>query len=92
MVKPSKGPFSGRTRKLKGRTRVTVAQAVRTFNLGDKVVVSPKARCGGLPNLRYCGRHGVVRERRGNAYMIEVGDMGKKKQIVVGPVHLKLAV
>lgn len=83
--------MSRRTRKLKGRTGITVAQRVRTFNIGDKVVISPKATPEGLPNLRYSGRHGVIRERRGNGYVVEVGDMGSKKSVIVGPVHLKLS-
>ena len=91
MVKSSKGAFSKRTRKLAGKTGITVAQLVKTFNVGDKVIVSPKAKFEGLPHLRYSSRHGVVRERRGKSYVVEVGDFKMRKQIIVGPVHLRLA-
>ncbi len=91
MVKRSKGAFCGRTRKLKSKTGVTVAQIVRTFNVGDKVVISPKARWEGLPHLRYSGRHGHIVEKRGRSYLVEVGDFSMRKRIIVGPVHLKLA-
>lgn len=91
MVKSSRGAFSKRTRKLAGKTGITVAQLVKTFSVGDKVIISPKAKFEGLPHLRYSSRHGVVREKRGKSYVVEVGDFNKRKLIVVGPVHLKFA-
>lgn len=91
MVKPSKGALSGRTRKLRGKSRVSVAQTVRTFSVGDKVVITPKATPKGQPHLRYANRYGIVVERRGKGYIVEVDDYKKRKKIVVGPVHLKLA-
>ena len=91
MVKRSRGSFSGRTRKLRGKGRVSVAQAVRTFNVGDKVIITPKAKRAGLPNLRYANRHGVVVEKRGKSYLVKVRDQSAVKQIIVGPVHLKLS-
>ena len=91
MVKPSKGSFSRRTRKLKGKSVTSVARLVREFSVGDKVIVAPKAKFKGLPHLRYSGRHGRIIERRGNSYMVEVRDLGSKKSVIVGAVHLKLA-
>jgi large subunit ribosomal protein L21e len=91
MVKRSKGAFNGRTRKLKGKSIVTVAQIIRTFKVGDKVVVTPKARWDGMPHLRYTGRQGVILEKRGKAYMVEVRDYKVKKNIIVGAVHLTMA-
>lgn len=83
--------MSGRTRQLRGKGRVSVAQAVRTFNVGDKVVVTPKAIRSGLPHLRYANRHGIVVEKRGKAYIVEVRDQDSTKRLIAGAVHLKLA-
>ncbi|MEW6748127.1 MAG: 50S ribosomal protein L21e [Candidatus Micrarchaeota archaeon] len=91
MVKPSKGAFSGRTRKLRGKSITSVTQAVRKFNVGDKVVIAPKAKFEGLPHLRYSARHGVIKEKRGNGYLVEVGDFKMRKSVIVGAVHLKLS-
>lgn len=91
MVKPSKGAFNRRTRKLKGKSVVSVARLVQTFNLGDKVIIEPKAKFIGMPHLRYASKHGIITERRGKSYMVEVSDFAKKKKsIIVGSVHLKL--
>jgi len=83
--------MSRQTRKLKGRVGVTVARQIRTFNIGDTVIITPCARPGGRPHLRYSGRHGIIKERRGNSYVVEVGDMGSRKSVIAGPIHLKLA-
>ncbi len=91
MVRASKGAFNRRTRKLKGKSVVSVAQLVRTFNVGDKVIIDPKAKFIGMPHLRYASRHGVIKEKRGKSYMVEVGDFNKKKSIICGSVHLKLS-
>ncbi len=91
MVKASKGSFNRRTRKLKGKSVVSVAQLVRTFKVGDRVIIDPKAKWIGLPHLRYASRHGVIREKRGKSYVVEVADFNKKKSIICGPVHLRLS-
>ncbi|MBD3210436.1 50S ribosomal protein L21e [Candidatus Micrarchaeota archaeon] len=91
MVKSSKGTLSGKTRMLKGKSRVSVNERVKTFEIGQKVVITPKAIEKGLPHLRYRNRHGRVVEKRGKGYLVEISDYGKTKKLVVGPVHLKLA-
>ena len=91
MVKTYKGAFNRRTRKLKGKSRISVAKMVQTFKVGDNVIISPKAKYEGLPHLRYSGKQGAIIEKRGKSYIVLVKDMKSTKQIVVGPVHLKLA-
>jgi large subunit ribosomal protein L21e len=91
MVKASKGIFNRRTRKLRGKSVTSVAQSVRTFNVGDKVILNPVAKMAGLPHLRYSGKHGVIKDQRGKSYIVEVADYKKRKEIIVGSVHLKLA-
>ncbi|HID73110.1 TPA: 50S ribosomal protein L21e [Candidatus Micrarchaeota archaeon] len=91
MVQRSKGTLSARTRKLKGKARVSVAEQVKTFNVGDKVVLKPRSTSKGMPALRYSGRHGLVVKRRGGAYVVQIRDGGKKKELIAGPIHLQLA-
>lgn len=90
MVKASRGAMSRLTRRLKGKGTVTVAEYVRTFKVGDKVVIRPKAKWIGLPHLRYSNRHGIVVEKRGKSYVVEVKDYSTTKKIIVSPIHLAL--
>jgi large subunit ribosomal protein L21e len=76
---------------LRGKGKVSVAKAMATFNIGDKVVITPRALRSGLPHMRYANRHGKIVEKRGKAYMVEVADMNATKRILVGTVHLQLS-
>ena len=76
---------------MRGKGKVSVAKAVRTFKVGDRVIITPKAIRSGLPHLRYANRHGTVIEKRGRSYVVEVKDMKSKKTIIAGSVHLELA-
>ncbi|MBU0532305.1 50S ribosomal protein L21e [Candidatus Micrarchaeota archaeon] len=91
MVKRSKGKLSGQTRKLRGKSKVSIANTVRSFKIGEKIRICPKAKREGLPHLRYRNRYGVVVEKRGKSYVVEIQDYKKKKQLIVGSIHLKLA-
>lgn len=90
MVKRSRGMLSRRTRRLSGKIRATVSEFVKTFDIGTKVIITPKAYYMGLPSLRYSNKYGTIVERRGESYVVEIQDGGKKKRLVSHPVHLKL--
>ncbi len=77
---------------LRGKGKVSVAKAVATFNIGDKVVITPRAIRSGQPHLRYANRHGKIVEKRGMAYLVEVTDMNATKRLIVGTVHLQLSI
>lgn len=91
MVKRSHGMLSRRTKKLAGKSRATVSEFVKTFEIGSKVIISPKAYHIGLPALRYINRYGIVVAKRGSSYVVEIKDGRMKKQLISHPIHLKLA-
>ena len=57
MVKNSRGFLSGRTRNLKHKRKLTVSDMVRTYEVGNKVLVSVKPVRDGMPAPRYNGKH-----------------------------------
>jgi large subunit ribosomal protein L21e len=91
MVQRSRGTLSSNTRKLRGKTKVTVADEVRTFEIGSKVILKLKARHRGRPHLRYSGRHGHIIKKQGNAYVVKVKDGKSTKELIASPIHLMLA-
>jgi len=91
MVKNSKGTLSGNTRKLRGRLALTVSSRVKTFDIGAKVIISQIPLSKGQPHMRYRGRHGIVVEKQGKSYVVEIQDGGSRKKLVSSPVHLKAA-
>jgi large subunit ribosomal protein L21e len=92
MVKKSRGPRRDTRRKLKQTVgkRPAITKFLRTFKSGEKVVLYPEPSSQkGMPFLRYKGRVGTIAGKRGNSYIVEFKDGGKKKTIISRPEHLK---
>jgi large subunit ribosomal protein L21e len=65
---------------------------LQSFDNGEKVIIFPEPSSQkGMPFLRYKGNIGKVVERRGQGYLVEIDDGGKKKIIISRPEHLKRA-
>lgn len=89
MVKNSKGMLSGNTRRMKGKTDITVSSQVRTFELGTKVVIVQKATSRGMPHMRYNGKHGTIIKKQGKCYVVAIKDGGLTKELISNSIHLK---
>ena len=94
MGKKSKG-YKRRTRRLRKHVRrrglPPISKAIQELDLGSRVtiVVDPSVPKG-QPHRRYHGKVGVVAERRGGAYVVEVSDGNSIKRIISRPEHLKV--
>lgn len=95
MARRSKGLKSKSRRKLTKHPRQRglppVSRATQELCGGTKVTIFidpsvPK----GQPHPRYHGRVGVVRERRGGAYVVDVRDGGSTKKVISRPEHLRV--
>lgn len=94
MVRSSRGLRTGTRRKLsKGaRDKFTVTPYLRVFREEDRVTVIPNPTShNGMPHIRFKGSSGIVRGRRGDAYVVEVSIGNKKKMITARPEHLSPA-
>ncbi len=59
------------------------------YNGGDKVVVKIDSSIHkGMPHPRYNGKIGIVVEQRGKAYVIELRDFERTRELIVRPEHL----
>ena len=90
----SKG-FRSRTRKLltrkpRERGKVGLSRIFRGYQPGEKVVVQLNSSIHkGMPHRRYHGKIGVIVEKRGRAYVIDVAQKKAMREIIVRPEHLK---
>jgi len=94
MVKRSKGYRSKTRGKLSKHVRQRglppVSRVIQDFAPGTKVtIVLDPSIVKGQPHSRYHGRTGVVAERRGRAYVVEVQDGGSIKKVISRPEHLR---
>jgi large subunit ribosomal protein L21e len=96
MVKSSKG-FKARTRgvltkAVRKRGMPPVTQFLKTFEVGDRVIVRLEASDPhGMPHPRYQGRVCRVLQKVGRSYQIEFLDGGKRKVLIAHPIHLARA-
>jgi len=93
MVKSSKG-FRSRsrgtfTKEVRERGLPPVSRFLRTFELGEKVMVRIEpSDPHGQPHPRYQGRVCTVVAKSGRAYRVEFLDGGKRKELIALPIHL----
>lgn len=92
----SKGLFSRNTRKLSRHIRPSemgITKKIKNFDNGSKVVVMPRSTSNrSVPHPRYKGRVGVVLERRGDSYVIEITlSKSTKRKLIVPQMHLQKA-
>ena len=94
MAKRSKGYRSKSRGKLTKHVRERglspVSRVIQEFGLGVKVtIILDPGVVKGQPHPRYHGRIGVVKERRGRAYVVEIRDGGSIKKVISRPEHLR---
>ncbi|MFH1328924.1 MAG: 50S ribosomal protein L21e [Candidatus Bathyarchaeota archaeon] len=93
-MKRSQG-YRSRTRRLlrkKPRERGIrpLGPLLRDYKAGDKVhIIIEPSEMKGQPHRRYHGRHGIILENRGRAYVVNVKDGNKAKQIIALPDHIR---
>ena len=89
MAKNSKGLMVRRTKRFRKEKKITVNARVKTFEKGERVLIALQPCFKGFPAPRYDGRHGRILERRGNSYVVQISDLGARKDLIVSPVHLR---
>jgi large subunit ribosomal protein L21e len=74
--------------KLKGK--FAIRKFMQRFNSGDKVVLcADPVYQKGMYWRRFHGMIGVVDGHKGRSYEVVISDGGKRKTLIVNPVHLK---
>jgi len=77
-------------KKPRERGKIGLSQILQEYKPGERVVVkiNPTVH-GGMPHRRYHGRVGVIMDKRGGAYVVNVTQGKAIKEIIVRPEHLK---
>ncbi|MFH0829858.1 MAG: 50S ribosomal protein L21e [Candidatus Aenigmatarchaeota archaeon] len=92
MVVKSHGARKRTRDRFRGPKKLTVNRIIQNFDIGQKVAIRISSnQQKGMPFRRLNGKTGVVVEKRGRAYVVEVYDMDSKKKAIARPEHLKAA-
>jgi len=82
--------FRSKTRKKLSKGRFSIAEALQDFSPGDVVLLSLNpAVHSGMPHPKFHGFHGIVKEKRGRSFVVEVKDKNKAKIVTSRPEHLR---
>jgi large subunit ribosomal protein L21e len=94
MVKKSKGT-NFRTRRIfskhpRKRGLPSLSRMLAEYEVNSKVniIIEPSVQKG-RPHRRFHGKTGVVLEKRGQSYLIQVTDGNSTKKVIARPEHLK---
>ncbi len=80
------------TKERRRKGKISLTRYFQSFNSGDRIYLSAEpAVQKGMYYPRFMGKSGVVKGKRGRCYEVTINDLGKKKVLVVHPVHLKRA-
>jgi large subunit ribosomal protein L21e len=93
MVRATKGFRRSTRRKLKKelKKKFKVTPYLAEFKPSDRVVIKidPSSHKG-MPFPKFKGKVGIVKEKRGDAYIVVITVGNKKKEVISRPEHLAL--
>lgn len=76
-------------KRIRNRGKVSFTRFFQKFQEGDHVaVVRELAIVAGFPK-KIQGRTGVILEKRGKAYLVEIKDLNSPKKYTIRPIHLR---
>ncbi|MBR9705853.1 50S ribosomal protein L21e [Candidatus Pacearchaeota archaeon] len=75
-------------KKIRDKGKIKFSRYFQDFKEGDRVAVIRELSVNPKFPKKLQGRSGVVKNKRGNSYMVDINDIKKKKTYVIHPVHL----
>ncbi|NIA03963.1 MAG: 50S ribosomal protein L21e [Nitrospiraceae bacterium] len=78
------------SKKFKDHGKISISRYMASYNVGDSVLlkIEPSVH-EGFFHRNFYGKTGVVVGKRGSAYIVEVKDGNKKKQVITKAIHLQ---
>ncbi|MBW2995030.1 50S ribosomal protein L21e [Candidatus Woesearchaeota archaeon] len=69
--------------------KISLKKYFKELKQGEKVklIAEPGVQTGGF-HSRYYGQLGVIKNKKGSCYEVEIIDGKKPKQLIIHPVHL----
>lgn len=77
-------------KKAKEKGKISLKNYLQTFNEGDKVLLKAEPSIQkGMYHLRFHGKAGTIKGRKGECYLVKIYDKTKPKELIVHPIHLR---
>jgi len=78
-----------RRKNIRLRGKVSLSKYFQKFEENDSVAVKREISVNASFPKRLQGRTGVVKGKKGKAYIIKLKDQAKEKEFLIQPIHLK---
>ena len=77
---------------VRDKGKLSLTRYFQEFKNGDQVyLVAEPSYHGGTYHLMYHGKAGIVLDKKGTCYEVQIQDHNMAKMLIVHPVHLKRA-
>ena len=74
----------------RSKGKISITRYFQSFDIGDRVYLSAESAVQkGMYHPRFMGKSGTIKGKRGRCYEVLLNDMGKEKNLIVHPVHLR---
>ena len=87
MTRKSYGKMRGSRKKLAAK-RISINRFLENFDVGEHVSIDIYSGSA-FPHPRFHGKTGVVKQRRGSGYAVQIHDGRKAKTLFLKPEHLR---
>jgi large subunit ribosomal protein L21e len=75
---------------IREKGKLSLTRYFQKFKQGEKVYLKAEpAIQKGLYHARFHGKMGIIKSKQGFCYNVEIKDGGKKKNLLIHPIHLK---
>jgi len=78
-----------RRKKARTRGKLQLSKYFQEFKEGDAVAVKREVSIKASFPKRLQGKTGLIKEKRGKAYLTVIKDQNKEKTFIIEPIHLK---
>ena len=79
----------GNRKRIQSRGRPGLNKLFQEFDMGESVAVIKEPSIDSKFPIRLQGSTGIITEKRGNSYGVEIYTQNKKKKFLIEPIHLK---
>jgi len=76
-------------KKIRTRGKISLSKYFQELKKGDFVSIKREPSLSSKFPKKFQGRTGIVEEKRGGAYLINVLDQTRQKKFLIHPIHLK---
>lgn len=77
-------------KKAREKGKIGLSKMLREYKPGDRVIIKLEPSVHkGMPHRRFHGKIGIIENRRGQAYVVNVTQGKAVKEIIVRPEHLE---